>query len=260
MSTPAVHATSPEIKSLLPPFKDRVSEVALHMIKEATAVLLIGSAVSLFVAPAGVALIFQAIKIHLTASLIFQITRKIILPLSGICEWLSGLSFATFIGYNGQQAIHEAGHALSALAVYSDTSPSIELTPFGSAITRFQKGALSAFGEKIGPASATCLITLSGPLLTLFVSSVLFSVGLGLRKTHPSLSKYLISWAIFDYINTAHYAYSAIGNRSFNLSHDFVHLSLFGISPTAATVSIIAIPILLLSIQNQNNNEKQPNN
>lgn len=248
MSVTSINGSRVSIPSLAPSRASNISEIAFRILKELAASLAIGAAVACFTAPASAPLLFQAIAVQFTASLFFQ-TMKVISSekIQTFFDWAAGVSFALFTGYNAQVLIHEAGHAFSTLAVYSQTTPKIELSPFGSAITQFQKGPLSTFGKKIGPASATCLVTASGPLLTLLVSSALFAIGLSLKKHYPAFSKYLICWSLLDYVCTAHYAYSAIGNESFNLSHDFVHLSIFGLSPVVATISVIAIPVILAS-------------
>lgn len=247
MATHAINGATASFPVTPPSTRNIVAQIALRCFKELAVSLTIGAVVSCFVAPAGIALLVEAIFIQTAVSLFFHTVGAFTksAKLRSICEWMTGANFALLTGYNGQMLIHETGHALAFFSVYVQPSPQIELIPFGHARTQFNKGALSTFGKKIGPPAATCFTIASGPLLTLTVSATLFAIGLTLKDKYPALSKYLVTWALLDFICSAHYAYSAIGNKSFNLSHDFVHLSVFGISPTTATIGILAIPVLV---------------
>jgi hypothetical protein len=164
---------------------------------------------------------------------------------ASFCEWMTGINFSILTGYNAQNLIHESGHAFASLLIYKRPQPLIEIYPFVGGLTQFYKTGLSSFGKRIGPAASTFLVVASGPGLTLFISSALLVIGIGLKEKYPELSKYLISWSVLDFFCHAQYAYSALRAEPWNLAHDFVHLSVFGLNPIAATIGIAAIPILI---------------
>lgn len=209
--------------------KNKVSAAALPIFKELAASLCLAGIVACFTATANIPILFQTVAIQCAFSSLFHLCNQ---------KWLASFNFALFSGYNMQTLIHEAGHALAAISLYAKALPHIEIIPFGSAITQFQKGPLSAFGKLLGASKTACLVIASGPALAILTSTAFLCIGLHLKN------KYLISWSYLDFALTAHYAYTAIDNNSFNFSHDFVHLSVFGLSPMLATVGIIALPII----------------
>ena len=85
----------------------------------------------------------------------------------------------------------------------------------------------------------------SGPAFTLLVSSVLLAVGLAIRHTRPAFAKYLIVWSGIDFLYHAQYALAALYTEPWNLTHDFVHLTVFGLNPIVASIAILAIPIVI---------------
>jgi len=256
MTTPVQNvATAPPLVPLS--IGTAITRVASRCFKELAVSLAIGSIVGCFVAPAGTAILVQALMIQCAVSLFFHTLGAFAAykcaqkPSPGFekilsfADWMAGANFALLTGFNGQMLVHESGHALAALALYNQASPRIDLIPFGQALTQFHKRSLSALGKSIGPAATTCVIIASGPALTLFVSAALLAIGLAIKERHPNLSKYLITWALLDFLCTAHYAHSAIGKERFQFSHDFVHLSIFGLPPATATAAIVAIPVLV---------------
>jgi len=250
---PAMAAPQPEVA-------DIVKNIALRCLKELAISLSSGIVVALFVAsPGGIVFIFSASAVQLAVSVFFQSLGAFAAYKAAqrnenlecyektvsVCEWITGSNFALLTGYNAQTLIHESGHALASLLVYKNPRPLIEIYPFVGGITQFYKTSLSMFGKKIGPAAATCLVVASGPGLTLLISSALLSIGIALKEKYPQLGKYLITWSILDFFNHAFYAYTALRADQWNLSHDFVHLSIFGLHPVAATVGIAAIPVVI---------------
>ncbi len=242
------------------PVCDIVQKIALKCLKEFAAATAAGLLISCFVGlPSGMTLLITATLVQFAVSIFFHslgayasykaseggINQIHYERAVSACEMITGSNFALFTGYNAQTLVHETGHALAALLIYKRPRPLIEIYPFIGGITQFYKTSLSDFGKKIGPAASTCLVVASGPGLTLLISSVLLAVGVALREKYPQLSKYLIAWSILDFVNHAFYAYTALHAEPWNLSHDFVHLSIFGLHPVTATVGLIAIPIVI---------------
>ncbi len=229
---------------------DSVKEIALKCLKEfafsCACNLLVSSFV--FTAP-GTSLLISLALVQSAVNLFFHCAGSFTKAHESVNEafgWIKSANFAIFTGYNMQNLLHEIGHSLAAFALYKNPKPTIELYPFIGGLTQFYKTKLSSLGNLIGPAATTCLVVASGPGFTLLISSALLVIGLSLRKTHPNLSKYLISWSILDFVHHAHYAYSAMSAETWNLSHDFVHLSIFGAHPLAVSIGIIAIPTVIL--------------
>lgn len=242
------------------PVIDIVKKIAISCLKELAISLALGVVVAMFVPFAGgITLMVSAALVQVAVSAFFHglgayasnkiaeggTNLKHFERILSVCEWITGVNFAIFTGFNAQTLIHESGHAMAALSVYKRARPAIEVYPFLGGITQFYKTSLTAFGKKLGPVAATCLIIASGPGFTLLISSVLFAIGLALKEKYPQFGKYLIAWGIIDFLNHAHYAYSALHADPSNLSHDFVHLAIFGLNPVTAAIGILAIPVII---------------
>lgn len=255
-----------------PAIRDVVQTIAIKCFKEFAASVALGAVVCFFVAPPGIMLVMSSAVVQFVVSAIFHslgaysshkssqggTTKNYYDWAVSICEWLTGTNYAILTGYNVQNLIHESGHALASFLIYKRPQPLIEIYPFVGGLTQFYKTSLSNFGKQIGPAASTCLVVASGPSLTLLISSALLAIGIAIKEKYPEFGKYLITWSILDFFCHAQYAYSALRAEPWNLAHDFVHLSIFGLHPVAAAVGIAVIPILItlgtnwwLSRQNQ---------
>lgn len=242
-----------------PKVRDVVQTVAIRCFQELGLSVASGALISFFVAPPGIVLMMSAAAVQLIVSAFFQSVGAFLSYKRSqqgpnlihfergvsVCEWLTGINFAILTGYNTQNFIHESGHALASLLIYKRPQPLIEIYPFVGGLTQFYKTGLSNFGKSIGSAASTFLVVASGPGLTLLISSALLAIGIGLKEKYPELSKYLISWSVLDFFCHAQYAYSALRAEPWNLAHDFVHLSIFGLDPIAAAIGIVAIPVLI---------------
>lgn len=236
----------------LPQIWDLIQEVALKVIKEFALTFALGTIVAIFVtSQADILLLVSAAAVQLVVSVFFHSaaayarhpTRQS--HFVSFSEWMSGLNFALLTGFNTQTVIHETGHALASLLLYKNPRPLIEVYPFAGGITQFYKTALSPLGQKLGAPLATCAVIASGPGLTLALSSGLMILGMALLDTYPQLSKTLLSWSIVDFLHHSFYAYTALQADPWNLTHDFVHLSIFGLNPAVASIGILAIPTLI---------------
>jgi hypothetical protein len=261
MFIPRVQDTSVPLAIAEPrPVCNIVQQIALKCLKEFSVALASGLVITAFIAsPSGLALMLTATLVQFTVSVFFHSLgayasykameegphKSHYERTVSACEWITGANFALFTGYNAQTLVHETGHALASLLIYKRPRPIIEIYPFIGGITQFYKTSLSDLGKKIGPAASTCLVVASGPGFTLLISSVLLAVGIAIKEKYPQLSKYLICWSILDFLNHAFYAYTALHADQWNLSHDFVHLSIFGLDPVTATVGLVAIPIVI---------------
>jgi hypothetical protein len=237
-----------------------VKKIAVSCLKEFALTLTLSVTVACFVpTPVGIAYIITATFVQLAVSIFFHSLgayaqysigqkgpnvaqfEKIL----NVCQWVTGANFALLTGFNTQMLIHETGHSLAALFSYKRPQPKIELYPFMGGITQFYKTSLSGFGKKIGPVATTCFVIASGPAFTLLISSALLAIGLAMKEKYPQFGKYLIAWGLLDFLNHANYAYSALRTDQSSFSHDFAHLAIFGLHPVVATISIVAIPIVI---------------
>ncbi|MBX7067592.1 MAG: hypothetical protein K1X28_10220 [Parachlamydiales bacterium] len=243
-----------------PPICDVVSAIAIKIFKESLVTLALGSVVALFITThVGFALMISAAIVQFAVSAFFHALgafasykaldndsfQSHYKRIASFCEWVTGFNFSIFSGLNAQTVIHESGHALASMMIYKNPRPIIEIHPFVGGITQFYKTGLTQFGQKLGPAASTCFVVASGPAFTLLISSAILAIGLAIMENYPEFGKYLISWASIDFLNHASYAYSALNAEQWNLSHDFVHLSIFGLNPVVATIGILAIPVLI---------------
>lgn len=237
-----------------------VKKVALKCLKEFSATLAFNFLLSAFViTPAGTSLLITATVVQFAVSLFFHslgafaaykrvqegVNQERYEKLLSFCQWMTGTNFVLLTGYNVQTLIHETGHAAASLLTYANPRPQIEIFPFEGGLTQFNKSKLSLFGKRLGAPASNCLLVASGPALTLLVSSLFLAVGVAAHKKHPSLSKYLIIWGVIDFLNHAHYAYSALTAATWNLTHDFVRLSIYGLNPVVATIALLVIPIVI---------------
>jgi hypothetical protein len=149
-------------------------------------------------------------------------------------------------GTNAMILIHESGHASAAQLLFSG-QPSINIIPFVGGWTNHPAKALTDLGQKAGYRRSMFLISLAGPALALLASSIALIAGLLLRDCCPNASPYLIGMGLYEFLNHAEYAYSALSTTPDHLGHDFVRLKTFGINPIAATITIAAIPVLILT-------------
>lgn len=260
MSVPAIqNSWLPTFEIISPEAQTRVKNVALKCFYEFSFSLSLKFVISSFVVTsAGLTLLFNTMLIQLAVSVVlhsigeFSSYKASQNPegsrtnlLSESTGWLAGMNMGVFTGYDAQNLIHESGHALTSALLYKNPRPIIEIYPLIGGLTQFYKNRLSSLGKSIGPASTTFLIFAAGPGLTLLISTALLSVGLRVRKEHPNLYRHLVTWSILDFLHHAYYAYSAIAADQWNLLHDFVHLSIFGLDPLVACIGILAIPAIV---------------
>lgn len=239
--------------------QDRVKTVALKCLKELSLSLSFKFVISSFVVtPAGLSLLFNTMLIQLAISTVLhsigefsaykaeqsENTPSLYESTTNLTGWLSAFNLGIFTGYDTQNLIHEMGHAITSTVLYKNPRPVIEVYPLVGGLTQFYKSGLSNIGKSIGPSTTTFLIFAAGPGLTLLISTAIFTIGIAMRKEYPNLYRYFVTWSMIDFLHHAHYAYSAISEDKWNLLHDFVHLSIFGVDPLATCIGILAIPVI----------------
>lgn len=155
------------------------------------------------------------------------------------------LAIANAVGMSGPNiAIHEGGHALSAMAFFKNSKPSIEITPFVGGQTSYEISGLTRLGRLIGEEKA-CLFTAAGGLLASTVF-VMFEIACahGLKDSYPTISECLNYHAMTQLMNEVIYGLTALFISHIDLAHDFVYLhQMGGIHPLVVIAVIIALPL-----------------
>lgn len=245
--------------SMPPSKKDLIKTVALRSLTEFVITLAIGIAVASFIASPPTAILFLSLlATQFIVNTLFRIVgayslhkchqnktnREIYSPLVLASDVVPVATFTLISGTNLQTLIHESGHALAAKALFQ-TDPKIDIVPFKGGMTQFSPSKLTALGKKIGKIGAAIIVTALGAGFSLFISSILLTLGLALRKKHETLSNYLIAYGTLDFVSHIVYAISAYSTSPQNLSHDFVHLAKYGHPPIAAALGLATVPLLI---------------
>ena len=254
------HSWLPSFTIISPEIQERVKTVALKCFKEFSFSLCLKFVISSFVvSSAGLSLLFNTILIQLAVSTVLhsigefadykaeqnQNAPSLYQSTPSLTGWLSAFNLGLLTGYDAQNLIHELGHTITSTFLYKNPRPIIEVYPLIGGLIQFYKSGLSNLGKSIGPSSTTLLIFAAGPGLTLVISTALLSIGIAMRKEYPNLYRYPVTWSIIDFLHHVHYAYSAIAADKWNLLHDFVHLSIFGVDPLTTCIGILAIPVIV---------------
>ncbi len=142
---------------------------------------------------------------------------------------------------------HELGHLFAAYALYKDANPRVILFPFRGAKTGYNSNELSLLGKLVGYRKADLITTLAGPLSTLLISTGALIKAYQLPKSHKRIKLYLACCSIMSIFRTFTYARSA-NVKGKDASHDFTNLIRYGITPFAASVVVVALPVIALGI------------
>lgn len=241
-----------------------VNKVALNSLKELAAMAALSVVTSVFVLSplsigvmVGVGVAFwilttaakvaQAVFCYLLATKNFD--QKTVFHLQVLqrgLNWFSPIEFAAFHALTSAVVIHECGHAFAALVWLERSHPVIEVSPiFGGGRTSFSMNQLSVIGKLFGWHRTEAIISAAGALTTLaFAVSALVGAHF-IKKSQPTLSRYLFAAASMSVASEAAYALHALGQKAENKSHDFIFLWTKGIHPLAAFICLIAVPLIL---------------
>lgn len=284
---PISHLTSPPPPLAVPRTRSsivcaKIQEIALATLAE----LVLSLSVTLFVSqfilvPGTAAALLQIVLIQSIANGCFRFLGAAASTYSSsdflgtmakkvadLCHLIVCLNFSLGTALNGQILVHEAGHALAALALYQKSRPTITLFPFVGGMTHFSSATLSPLGQQVGTEGASALVTAAGPLLSLIASSgaLIYSFLLDRgaptpdTNTSPPLAErgrselrgILKVAAIQDFATHTLYALSALRNPN-SPSHDFARLWKAGLHPLPMSLATMAIPIILYQYCRSNN-------
>ena len=237
-----------EIRSL-------VQDVAKRSFLELAVSLSIGTAAVFFVAtPLHGTLLFALIAIQTVGNAALRLAAALAARMPE-CEetrrihsaalYFRTTLFAYLTAGNAQSLLHELGHAAGAKWMFQDANPKITLTPCLGGITRFSAVELTSWGKWVGRNGAMLIVTALGPLSTLLVSAAAIVSGFALQKKFPELGYYLIGVGKGDFFAHSCYALTALSSSPGTQGHDFIRLRAHGIHPLAASITLLAIPILI---------------
>ncbi len=141
--------------------------------------------------------------------------------------------------------VHEAGHALAALAVYQNASPKIAIYPGMGGATSYYNDNLSWFGKLLGRKNSDLLVCGAGAAMAILFSIGSLAAAKRCSSDKPELKMYLIATAIVSIVQHIFYALTAFITGADQLSHDFVALWSHGINPLIAIIAMIFLPIFV---------------
>lgn len=158
-------------------------------------------------------------------------------------KYLGYSSFGWFDACTRQVLFHEAGHYAAANLFYKNANATIEIFEGGGGVTRYFVRDLTPIGKLVGKEMARGLTALAGPAASLLTILADLSASHYFRHSNPELSNQLLVMAFINTLSISLYALSTFEDHQ--PGHDFHNIWKFlGIHPLAATIGIIAIPII----------------
>ncbi|WP_059061190.1 hypothetical protein [Candidatus Protochlamydia naegleriophila] len=237
-----------------------IQEVALSTLKDIAASCVITGVTCYFVATSAIpTLLIGAISMiamnlvlrSLSAGTLWMIYHErehnpLLLFAYQLSQCMCPISFSILESMTTSVVIHEAGHALAATAVYNNSHASIEIFPFLGGVTRYYEGALTKFGEHLGPRASRLFVNAAGPLAGILAASCEIGLSHYVKEDHPQLSLYLLSMGVMTVAQHVMYALSALSQELPSPGHDFVGLwKVGGIHPLTSVVCMLALPLLV---------------
>ncbi len=140
--------------------------------------------------------------------------------------------------------IHEAGHALAAMACFVNSSPKI-VVKWASGLTEYTISyGLTRFGSWLGEHASRIFVTAAGLIVPSLFALGEFAVAYSLRDKLPALSEGLNYHGLSQLMNTALYGISTFTTSKMVLAHDFVYLWHIGeIHPAIALALLVGVPL-----------------
>lgn len=163
----------------------------------------------------------------------------------GLLNLITSYDFSILHTLTSNVLIHEAGHAVAALAVYQNPDPKISVFPFTGGETSYQYSPLSSLGKYLGISTSKALVSAAGTGFGVILGAALIGISHSLKKEHPRLSLYLLCSGIMSVAQHVLYALSALWEASPIAGHDFVSLWKYGIHPLISVICIIALPVFI---------------
>jgi hypothetical protein len=142
---------------------------------------------------------------------------------------------------NRDTLVHELGHYCGYKA-FMKGPVQMSIIPFKGGNTSLTYQGMSRLGNFLGKSVSYTLLTAAGPLFAMAASLACIAGAHFNQKVRPLFAKYLNYMAITSIAQHFLYALSAYSATS--ISHDFVVLAAFGISPLVSALTLLTIPIL----------------
>jgi hypothetical protein len=257
------NSTLPGVPSAAPNKSELIRTIALDTLAELAISLTIWAPVSFFAAtPISAAALLALSLVQVAVSAIFRYleatgkTANFPSWFPKATEFNSG-AFAFVAAKRGQTLIHEGGHALAAKALFQNANPRVTvypLSPSAMGSTEYFSGSLTSFGKRLGKEKSLALVAAAGPIVSLSLSSILFTTGLAIKQSYPKISAYLTAAALQDF--ATHFFYALSAYWATHSTHDFVRLAGIGISPLMVAVTMAAVPLLIYGVHKWMNPEK----
>lgn len=236
LSIPISHNTTPT---------SPIVEVALRALSELALSVALGAVCSLFTATP--LILWGGIALQLLINTILRIALAVLGYPSD--NWITATITAIGSLLNPQILLHELGHVAMAFGLLGKCHPKIFLSPYIGGATLFKVSEPTFLGKKLGEAHIQPLIAGAGPLFSLSFSTLQLLFSSKLCAQAPEISRMLTMASLVNFAFHALYAISAISAPANFLANDFVVLKLASFSPIIAAITILAIPIIILTHQ-----------
>lgn len=152
---------------------------------------------------------------------------------------------------------HEAGHAITSMALYKNANPNIQLYPHSASgwnpfwmftgDTSWSTKQLTPLGEMIGRNGSAILTIGAGAGFSVLFGIFALIASHKCKDKHPELSRYFLASAISSIVQQVFYALSALWQTNARSVHDFVQLWASGIHPALAAIAL-ALPLIIRGI------------
>lgn len=161
-----------------------------------------------------------------------------------VCNYLAPISFSILDSTTRDVVIHEAGHAAAASLLYKGAKPQITVMPLQGGMTSYWVNGLTKIGRFFGEKGSRLIVAGAGPAAAVLADTIQIGVAHVVKKSHPTLSRYLKITAIFSLIGHTLYAFSAFTATKI-VGHDFAVLWAGGIHPMVSIVTMVGLPIIV---------------
>jgi hypothetical protein len=161
-------------------------------------------------------------------------------------QYLCPISFTILDITTRDVLVHESGHALTAMALYQNARPTIEVFPLEGGVTRYSAGPLTKLGEFFGRKISGVIVSGAGAAFSILFATVNIGLAHHFKQDHPELHRYLLCAAISSIAQHVFYALSALWEKRPSSGHDFVKLwRVGGIHPVISVICMVALPLIV---------------
>lgn len=243
-----------------------IKDVALSSFKELNVTFVLTGVTCLFVAsPAIPTLLITTIGIlalnllirSVTGYLTYALERTKRVPSSkedvetmqithSFLQYLCPMTFTILDTTTRDVLVHESGHALTAMALYQNAKPRIEVFPLEGGVTRYSTGPMTKLGEFFGRKVSGVIVSGAGTAFSIIFATINIGLAHHFKQDHPELHRYFLCMAICTIAQHAIYALSALWEKRPSSGHDFVKLwRVGGIHPVISVICMIALPLIV---------------